>query len=58
MAEDFESDVTQLVQEVDINDPSQIRYWTKRWNVGEAELRKAVADVGTEVNEIRIALGK
>jgi hypothetical protein len=44
--------------EVNINDPSEIRHWMQHWNVTEVELRKAVAEVGTDVTEVRIALGK
>lgn len=46
------------MEEIDINDASQICYWTKRWDVSENALRKAVADVGTEVSELRIVLGR
>ncbi len=48
----------QPMEEVDINNVSQIRYWTERWDVSENALRKAVADVGTEVGELRIVLGR
>ncbi|MDB5764466.1 MAG: hypothetical protein JWQ21_3461 [Herminiimonas sp.] len=44
--------------EVNINDASEIRYWMQHWNVSEVDLRKAVAEVGTEVAAVRIALGK
>jgi hypothetical protein len=58
MSADFKNNDPQVIEEINVNDASQIRYWTQRWDVSEAELRKAVADVGTEVDEIRIALGK
>lgn len=44
--------------EVNINDASEIRRWMQHWNITEAELRKTVADVGTDVDAVRIALGK
>jgi hypothetical protein len=44
--------------EININDASEVRRWTQHWNVSEVELRKVVAEVGTEVNDIRTALGK
>jgi Protein of unknown function (DUF3606) len=44
--------------EVNINDASEVRHWMQHWNVTEVELRKAVAEVGTDVTEVRIALGK
>jgi hypothetical protein len=46
------------VSEININDASEVRRWTQHWNVSEVELRKVVAEVGTELNEIRTALGK
>ena len=44
--------------EVNINDASEIRRWTQHWNVTESELRRTVAEVGTEVDAVRVALGK
>lgn len=58
MSAEYKEYDQQVVEEIDVNDASQIRYWTQRWDVSERDLRKAVADVGTEVSEIRIALGK
>lgn len=43
---------------VNVNDASEIQYWMECWNVSEVELRKAIAEVGTDVSELRIALGK
>lgn len=58
MSAEYKEYDQQVVEEINVNDASQIRYWTQRWDVSERDLRKAVADVGTEVSEIRIALGK
>lgn len=44
--------------EVNINDASEIRRWMQHWNITEAELRKTVAEVGTDVDAVRTALGK
>lgn len=44
--------------ELDINDPSEIRRWMQHWNVSEVDLRKAVAEVGTGIAEVRTMLGK
>ncbi len=49
---------SQPAWEVNINDASEIRYWMQHWDVTETELRKAVAEVGTEVTEVRSMLGK
>jgi hypothetical protein len=48
----------QVKPEVNINDASEIRHWIQHWNVTEIELRKVVAEVGTEVDAVRVALGK
>lgn len=44
--------------EININDPAQVRYWMECWNVSEVELRKAVADVGTELSDVLVTLGR
>ena len=44
--------------EININDASEVRRWMQHWNITEEELRKTVAEVGTEVDAVRIALGK
>ncbi|OGB22685.1 MAG: hypothetical protein A3I66_12705 [Burkholderiales bacterium RIFCSPLOWO2_02_FULL_57_36] len=44
--------------EVNVNDASEVRRWVQHWNISEAELRRTVAAVGTEVDAVRIALGK
>jgi len=49
---------SQRDREVNINDASEIRYWMQHWDVSETELRKAVAEVGTEITEVRTMLGK
>lgn len=48
----------QPLGELDINDPSEVRRWTQHWNVSETDLRKAVAEVGTDIGEVRSMLGK
>jgi hypothetical protein len=44
--------------EVNVNDASEIRRWMQHWNVTETDLRKIIAEVGTDVDAVRIALGK
>jgi hypothetical protein len=44
--------------EVNINEASEIRHWMQHWNVSEAELRRAIAEVGPEIDEVRVALGR
>jgi hypothetical protein len=48
----------QPLGELDINDPSEVRRWMQHWNVSEFDLRKAVAEVGTDIAEVRSMLGK
>ncbi len=58
MSEEFENMALEADAELDINDPSQIQYWIEQWDVSERDLRMAVANVGTDVAELRIALGR
>lgn len=44
--------------EVNVNDASEVRRWMQHWSVTEAELRMTIAEVGTDVDAVRIALGK
>jgi hypothetical protein len=52
----FDLDINDF--EVNINDASEVRRWMQHWDITEVELRKTVAEVGTEVEAVRIALGK
>jgi hypothetical protein len=38
---------------VNLDDPSDLRWWCKVLGVTEAELRTAVQDVGTDATEVR-----
>lgn len=58
MAKDFMDAGLEVGEELNINDAAQMRQWMQHWNVSEAELRMAVANVGTEISEIRIVLGR
>lgn len=58
MSKEFEDMAVEIEQELDINDPSQIQYWMQQWEVSEHDLRMAVADVGTQVAELRVALSR
>lgn len=54
----FKSEGPLAYAEVNINEASEVRHWTQHWEVTEADLRRAVAEVGTSVDELRVALGK
>jgi hypothetical protein len=43
---------------IDINDPDEIRNWTKSLGVTGDELRRAVHAVGTHASRVREYLGK
>ena len=58
MSKEFEGATAEVDTELDINDASQLQYWMEQWDVSEHDLRMAVANVGTEVAELRVALGR
>ncbi len=43
---------------IDVNEDHELRYWMQALDVGEEELRKAVADVGVSARAVREHLGK
>jgi hypothetical protein len=43
---------------IDINDPAEVRNWTKALGVTEAKLREAVRKVGTSSTKVRKYLKK
>jgi len=42
---------------VDITDPKDVDFWTRQFGVSELELRRAVADAGVVVVDVRDYLG-
>jgi hypothetical protein len=43
---------------IDINDPNEVRNWTKSLNCTQAELKKAVQQVGTSAAAVKKQLKK
>jgi len=43
---------------IDVNDPNEIRHWTKSLGVTEEQLKEAVARVGTSAQKVRESLRK
>ena len=43
---------------VDLSRPDEVAYWTERLAIDEADLRKALADVGDETQALREHLGR
>jgi hypothetical protein len=41
---------------VNVHEPHELRYWTKRFGVTEEQLKKAVAKVGTSVKSVESEL--
>ena len=43
---------------IDINDPDEVRNWTKSLGVSKEELQRAVEAAGTQADKVREFLGK
>lgn len=43
---------------IDINDPAEVRNWTKIFGVSKPKLEEAVKEVGTSSKAVRKQLGK
>ena len=43
---------------VNINEDYEVRYWTQKWNVTEAQLKDAVRRAGVMAKDVAKALGK
>ncbi|AVR99031.1 DUF3606 domain-containing protein [Pseudoduganella armeniaca] len=43
---------------INVNEPWELRYWTKELGLSEDELREAVKAAGTSVNAVREHVGK
>jgi hypothetical protein len=58
MPKEYDDMALDADEELNINDPSDLHHWMEHWEVSERDLRMAVANVGTQVAELRIALGR
>jgi len=43
---------------INLNQPWEVRYWSKELNVSEEQLRRAVQSVGVMVNDVREHFGQ
>jgi hypothetical protein len=43
---------------INVNEPHEVRYWTKALDVTEDELRAAVSRFGVMADDVRAGLGK
>jgi len=53
MAEDLSKKGPADKAKVNVNEPWELKYWTKTLNVAEEKLKGAVKAVGTRVEDIR-----
>jgi len=58
MADDKSKRGPQDADRVNVNELYEVRYWTEKWGVTEAELRLAVRKVGVMAKDVAKALGK
>ena len=58
MTDDLSNRGPQDRSRVNVNEPHELRYWTKELGVTEAKLRSAVAAAGVSVEKVRRYLGK
>ena len=43
---------------INVNEPWEVRWWSGKWSITEAQLRAAIAAVGPMVNNVARHLGK
>ncbi|WP_371436596.1 DUF3606 domain-containing protein [Polaromonas sp.] len=58
MADDLKQAGPEDRSRINVNEAHEVRYWTERFDVSEAELRKAVAAVGVSAKDVAEHLGK
>ncbi|MDM0110685.1 DUF3606 domain-containing protein [Variovorax sp. J22R133] len=44
--------------QIDVKEEDEVRYWAQKFDVSEAALRQAVADVGVQAGDVAAHLGK
>lgn len=58
MADDLSKQGPQDRAQVNVNETHEVRYWTRELGVTEAQLRAAIAEVGTSAQAVRDHFGK
>ena len=43
---------------IDVNDPNEVRHWTKSFGITPEQLKEAVGRVGTSAEKVRASLRK
>ena len=58
MSDDKNNRAPRDAQRVNLNEDYEVRYWTRKWNVSEQQLRDAVKRAGVMADDVAKALGK
>lgn len=58
MSDDKNNRAPRDAQRVNVNEDYEVRYWTRKWNVSEQQLRDAVKRAGVMADDVAKALGK
>jgi hypothetical protein len=58
MTDRLDSPDIQSSIQIDVKEENTVRYWAQKFDVSEAALRQAVADVGIEADDVAAHLGK
>ena len=58
MADDLNNRGEQDRNRVNVHEPHEVQYWTKRWGVTREQLAAAVKKVGVSVKAVAQQLGK
>lgn len=58
MSDDKNDRAPRDAQRVNVNEDYEVRYWTRKWNVSEQQLRDAVKRAGVMADDVAKALGK
>jgi hypothetical protein len=57
MADDLSDKGAQDRARINVNEPHEVRYWTKALGISEERLREVVARIGTSAQDVRKELG-
>lgn len=58
MSDDKTKRIPQDASKVNVHEPYEVEYWTKKWGVTETKLKEAVSKVGVSAAAVAKYLGK
>lgn len=58
MSDDKTKRIPQDASKVNVHEPYEVEYWTKKWGVTETKLKEAVSKVGVSATAVAKYLGK